>query len=149
MAKSAKAVKEELTSDDNPFPVALPAGARVVKLPEGVKIKRHVTLPSLTLKRNEPRILFFVSEMRISQVKGKKKPDGTYEEPAIIADVGDIETGEQLILLVPTVVKKNLEEMYPSGEYKGKTFFIENLGKKKDGQRYNDFQISEVETEAE
>lgn len=142
-AKSAKSAAKELavTEFTSNAPTAF-------QLPAGMRVARVVTMPSLVMKNaNEPRMLMIVSEMRVSNVKGKKLPDGTYEKPATVCDVGDIETGEQMIFLVPAVVAKNLDDVYPDGAYVGKTFYIENLGKRSASQRYNDFKIVELESE--
>lgn len=144
-AKSAAKAKEQLTGNVVEFKSNAPTA---FKLPEGMRVARVVTMPSLVMKEvNEPRCLLVVSEMRVSTVKGKKNADGTYEKPATVCDVGDIQTGEQMVFLVPAVVQKNLEDMYPNAEYVGKTFYIENLGKRKSGQRYNDFKIVELAAE--
>lgn len=118
-------------------------------IPAGFKVKRNITLPVLVLKvPNVPRIIKISEPMHVSTVPGKTLADGTREKPATICAVVDVETGETCNFLVPAVVQKNLDESYPDGAYVGKTFYVENLGKRKDGQRYNDFKIMEVEAEA-
>lgn len=140
-AKSAKSLKSELAILESP---PKPSLARAIDLPAGIRVVKNVTMPSLTLKPNEPHCLVFVSPMRISSVI-TKAGDGKDKEPATIADVGDVETGEAFIGIIPAVVKSNLERDYPNDGYVGKTFYIENLGKRTQGQRYNDFRILEID----
>lgn len=123
-------------------PVTQPAN-----LPEGFKVKRSVTLPSLAIKKpGECHVLRFDSAMRVSDVMDKKKADdGTPRKPATIANVTELSTGEQFIFIVPTVVVKNLERDYKDDAYKGLIFQITNKGKRTEGQSYNDFSILELE----
>lgn len=130
---------------------ATPAAPPVVaNLPEGVKAVRNVTLPTLVLKKaGDSAVLKFMDAMRISKVKTKPDvgPDGKVKErePATVATVVNIQTGEQFIYLVASVVKSNLERDYPAEAYVGKAFYIQNKGKRTENQRYNDFAIIEVE----
>lgn len=131
--------------------VAPATGTNVVvaNLPEGVKIVKRITLPSLAIKKaGESRILAFADQMRESKVI-TKQADGTPRKPAMIATVGDCLTGEMFIFIVPTVVHANLERDYPDGTYVGKAFQVVNKGKRSESQRYNDFEISEVEVDKE
>lgn len=138
---------------------AEPKVIQPVTLPAGVKVKRHVTLPSLAIKAaGQTEILTIMDEMRISTIK--QKADATKpREPATICTAGKHGTGELVTFIVPAVVKSNLLRDYckPSGVqelsevkehgYVKKTFMISNRGKRNANQRYNDFEISEVEVE--
>ncbi len=134
--------------------VAVSVPGTAVALPAGVTIKRRITLPSLAIKKaGESRILAFADAMRESKVV-TKQADGTERKPAMIATVGDCLTGEMFIFIVPTVVHANLARDYPATAdgvpgYVGKAFQIVNKGKRSDSQRYNDFEISEVEVNKE
>lgn len=146
-AKSAKSAAAEL-SGQSAVVVGKPAGA--LALPPGVKIKRVVTVPSLALKNvGDSRILQFLDGLRVSKVTDKESK----REPATVATVADMTTGEQFIFICPAVVKANLERDYadinPDGTpgYVGRAFYIENLGKRTESQRYNDYRIAEVEPE--
>ncbi len=134
----AKITGETLPADSG---AANTAVASFGGVPEGFKLKRVITVPSLTLKElNRPYYLKFNSDFRVSKVKSK---DG--EPPATICDVTDLETGQAFILLAPAVVLKNLQDEFPDGGFVGKLFCIQNLGKRKAGQRYVDFGIAELE----
>lgn len=140
MGKSKR--KERGEPAVNQAPVIQPAN-----LPEGFKVKRQITLPSLAIKaQNESHILRFDSAMRVSDVMDKPKGDAKPRDPATIANVTEVTTGEQFIFIVPTVVKKNLERDYKDDAYVGCVFQITNKGKRKESQRYNDFSIAELET---
>lgn len=122
--------------------VVVPAN-RAIQLPGGFKIKRMITVPSLVLKEGLARAIRIDSEIRVSKVVDTK----TKREPANICDVTDVETGEKFIFLCPKVVQANLERDYPDLKYVGKAFYIQNLGKRTETQRYNDFGIAEIEAE--
>ncbi len=138
MAKSSK-------SRGNPSVNQAPA-VQPANVPEGYKVKRQITLPSLAIKApNESHILRFDTAMRISDVMDKPKGDAKPRDPATIANVTEVGTGEQFIFIVPMVVKKNLERDYKGDAYVGCVFQITNKGKRKESQRYNDFAIAELE----
>lgn len=132
-------------SRGNP-PVNQAPAVQPANVPEGFRVKRQITLPSLAIKaQNESHILRFDSAMRISDVMDKPKGDAKPRDPATIANVTEVSTGEQFIFIVPTVVKKNLERDYKDNGYVGCVFQITNKGKRKESQRYNDFAIAELE----
>lgn len=132
--------------------LAIPAPRAPVALPEGVRVRRLVTVPSLVLKdAGNARTLLIQSEIRVSKIEGKKGENGVKEKPADICDVTDLETGEQFIFLVPAVVKSNLERDYGDDVegYVGKAFYIRCDGKRNESQRYKDYTIIEVEPVAQ
>ncbi len=130
-------------------------------LPAGFKTAKILTLPVITIKKKgEGRVLTIKDAIRVSKVEGKVGADGVRQKPANICTAIDAVTGEMGTFLVPSVVQGNLEKEYakvifdkegkakgvePGTEkYVGKTFHIVNLGKRSEGQRYNDFKIAEV-----
>lgn len=139
--KKSKAAEARKNTFDEPAPVI----TRSTTMPEGLTIKRTITVPSLVLKVvGEGAALRFDSAMRISTIQ-QKAGEGKQMDPATIANVTDVKTGEQFIFLVPSLVKSNLQNNYPDDGYNGKAFWICNKGKRKPSQRYNDFEIQEVE----
>lgn len=111
----------------------------------GMKVKRVITVPTLVMKKEgEGRFLKFNEAMHISKVPGKIGADGKQEKPATVALVTDVESGEQLNYMIPAVVIANLNEEYKKDSYVGLTFAIQNVGKR-EGKRYVDFKIAEVE----
>lgn len=133
---------KETTLPQTALPVA--AAPTNLKLDDGLQVKRHITLPSFTVKEaSKQRTFFIMDAMRISQIKSKKD-DEQKRDPATICTVVDMDTGEHGTFIVPAVVKANLERDYPEAGYVGKAFAIINKGKRTEAQRYNDFAIYEV-----
>jgi hypothetical protein len=121
------------------------APSTALALPEGVKLVRNVSLPSLVMKtEGESRTLVICEAMHESRVPGKKDANGVQEKPATVCTVGDTETGEQFMYLVPAVVRDNLVQSYPDDDYVGRCFHITHMGKA-EGKRYSNFRILEVE----
>lgn len=129
------------------------AGALAVALPAGFKVRRAVTLPSLSIKAGTFYCLKLLDALRVSTVKDKpgfeadgktpKKP----RDPATICTAVDVVTGEQYTYLCNAVVCENLKRDYPDNGYIGKVFKIANMGKRTENQRYYDFSIIELEAE--
>ena len=71
-------------------------------------------------------------------------PKKAKEKPATVMPVCDVETGEAMNLLVPSVMQSALEETYPDNEYVGKTFMVCKMPKRP-GKRYFDIKLVEVE----
>lgn len=120
-----------------------------MKLPEGFKVRRQVTVPTLSLKEGKdgtlppPRYLQFNEAMHLSTYVDPD-PKKAKEKPATISGVTDRETGEMFQFLVPSVVESQLKRDYPEDGYVGKIFRITCLGKRA-GKRYRDFSIFEIE----
>ena len=144
MSKAKSSTKAKPAAKEAPAAIA-----STTTMPAGFKAKRVITLPSLAIKNaGEAHTLKILDEMRISNVAGKvNKETGLPEKPATVCTAVDIGTGQQVIFIVSAVVKGNLERDYPDGAYVGLLFYIKNMGKRKEGQRYNDFEIVEVEAE--
>ena len=116
-----------------------------MNLPSGIKLVRRLTMPALVLKEvGKAYFLAVADAMRESSVPGKKNADGVAEKPATVCTVGDVTTGEQFTLLVPSVVKSTWERDYPNGDYVGKSFYIRNEGKR-EGKRHIDFTVAEID----
>ena len=113
----------------------------------GFKVVKRVTMPTLSLKENEPRVLRIDDAMRESKYIDPD-PKKAKEKPATICSVTDMQTGEVAILLVPEVMKKNLDEAYTGAAYVGRVFGVQKLPKRP-GKRYFDLEIAELEAEPE
>jgi hypothetical protein len=131
----------------------------------GFKAKRMITMPTLTMKDQQPaRVLRFDSRMELSTYVDPDPKKAT-EKPATIANVTDLASSEIFKFLVPSVVEANLRRDYDAAvkitgtgkeskitqdtgahAYVGKAFQIQCMGKRP-GKRYRDFNIMEVETE--
>lgn len=150
---SSKAKKSATRNSDATPPAKLtgeaPSTALVpMGLPAGVTVVRRLTMPSLVFKKDgEAHVLAIVDALRVSSVPGKKKADGTNEEPATICTVGDVQTGEMFTWLVPSVCKSVFERDYPNGDYVGKAFYVRKDGKR-EGKRHIDYTVAEVDASA-
>lgn len=102
------------------------------------KIKKHVTLAVLKIKPNAgPRFVKMCSAM----YKGKKIDDS--KEPAMLIEATDLVTGEHGVIIVPTVLQKDLEEHYPDSSYVGKSFQI--IITRVPEKRYNHVSFAELD----
>ncbi len=114
------------------------------------KIKA-VTLRQLKLKMNVEYYIKFTGAMTL----GKEIPEkatvdsktgevvpAAKREPAHIAFIVNLETGEPMMMVCPTVLRKELEEAYAGEGYVGKCFgFVQT---KVEGKKYNLVEIWEV-----
>lgn len=108
----------------------------------GFKVKKLVTLPLIKTVVNEPLYVVFLSAMEESKTGGQGS-DGKEMEPATIAKVVDMTTGEVGQIILGTVTQSNLHENYSNDSYVGK--FFEILITKREGKRYHDSSITELE----
>lgn len=120
------------------------------------KTVKKVTLPLLSLKNGDIALVRFDTAAKLGkELKGDKAADGkAKKEPAHLAQVTDLTTGEEMQMIVPAVLRSTLEEEYPAPSadkphaYVGKSFQITHLGKKVGGKNeggYNTFKIVEIE----
>ena len=75
------------------------------------------------------------------ELKGNGKDDQM--EPAELANILNLETGEEMQIICNTVLKGTLEEEYPDQGYVGRKFRI--LQAKVEGKRYKNYTIEEIE----
>lgn len=108
----------------------------------GFKVKKNVTLPVHKLKPGEERYFLFTSPMHIGKDTGQVM-NGKKMEPATIADVIDLQTGELGVLICATVMHKEISEQYPGDSYIGKAFAITMT--KVPEKKYNLYSILEIE----
>lgn len=119
-----------------------------IAVPAGYKAKRAVTLPAIVLKKEgESRCLKIQEPMHLSAAaKAPGKETDKQMEPATVCAVVDVVSGEMGNFVVPAVVRGNLEEKYPDDSYVGCVFQITHNGKRQ-GKRYADFTVIELEQE--
>lgn len=157
----AKANKAKQSETQQPTAAPVPQSGAL----SGFKVKRQITMPTLTMKEASPAmVLRFNSRMSLSTYVDPD-PKKQKEKPATVADVTDMATGMVYKFLVPSVVESNLRRDYDaevkvSGEgksakivqddgahtYVNKCFQIQCLGKRPN-KRYRDFSLLEVEAE--
>lgn len=108
----------------------------------GFRVKKNVTLPVHKLKPGEERYFQFVNAMHVGKDTGQIM-NGKKMEPATIADVIDLQTGELGVLICATVLYKEITEQYPDDDYVGKAFAITMT--KVPEKKYNLYSILEIE----
>jgi len=114
------------------------ASAVAVAKKMGLKLGKRLILPLTSLTHIEGRAIAcrFDSEIVTgAATTGKDKPMAS-------AAVTDLATGEQIQLVIPTVLESNLARVV--GGYVGKNFFIAQ-GDKVPGKKYFHFELFELE----
>lgn len=102
------------------------------------KVKKHVTVPLLKMVNNTPIYVKFESAVFLGKVVDDKKA------APHMANCINLETGEQVQIILGTVLLGNLEEAYPDESYVGKAF--ELVKQAPEGSRkYALYQIAEIE----
>ena len=106
----------------------------------GMKFVRTkmVTVPVIKFVPDVPKFVRIENAIYTGKKVEEKK------EPARIAHVVDLETGEEGLMIVGKVLEGTLDEMYPDNKYVGKCFEIVNHGVRAE-KKYNTYSISEVE----
>lgn len=114
------------------------------KLRGGFKVKKNVTLPVIKLKPGEEAYLQFTGPMHVGKDTGQVM-NGRKMDPATIAEVMDLSTGELGVLICATVLQKELNDGYPDDSYIGKAFAITVT--KVPEKKYNLYSIIEIEVD--
>lgn len=121
------------------------------------KVARIVTLPLLKLAEGVPVYVKFLDKMfRGKELRNEvveKNADGSpkaKKEPPIMANVINLETGEQVQIMLGSVLQGILNDDYPGDKYVGKGFMIELTEKKRgrSGGQYNTYKVAELELPA-
>jgi hypothetical protein len=101
---------------------------------------RSITAAVLKLKPGQPRFFF----VRSAAFTGKKIDDK--KEAATLIYAADMETGEEGLVLLTSVMKKELFEAYPGESYVGRGFemCITKAADPAAGVRYNHISLAEV-----
>jgi hypothetical protein len=114
------------------------------------KVKKHVTLPLLKIEESVPvyiRVtepIFLAKE--IEGTRARKNAEGAVQQPPHLANVTNLETGEEMQIIANEVLKSSLEDAYPDASYVGKSFEIVRKPIQK-GKKYVTFTITEIEAE--
>lgn len=108
----------------------------------GFKVAKRITLPLIKPQLEKP-VFVLINE---AVFVGKKIEQGTSKdmEAAHIANVTDIETGEQAQIIVPSVLLGIFKDEYPDNSYVGKAFQLTKHAKAS-GKRYHAFTVIELE----
>lgn len=104
--------------------------------------KRSVVLPTLSFKTRQVAFVKVLGEMvRGDRIEGEKDN----KEPAMLAHVVDMQTGEEYNLICPTLLVSAWEKM--EGGYVGKAFEVRVSAQPLPGKRYKAVTVYEVEPE--
>ena len=108
------------------------------------KKTKSVTVPVLKLMPGAPVYVKVEQAMEKSkQIEAKKVGDKPME-PATIMHCTDLESDNEVIVIVGKVLEGVFNETYPANAYVGKTFEITNHGKLGD-KGYNTYSVTEIE----
>lgn len=108
------------------------------------KRKKLLTRPVLKFVMDEPRYIKFEGAIYVGKEMKQKAGDDKKKEPAHLADVIDLATGELAQIIVNAVPMSVLEENYPDKGYVGKCFTIVRQ-KRQPGKQYDPFSVEEIE----
>lgn len=109
------------------------------------KVKKNVTLPLLKIKPNgAPAFVRFEEKMHLGKEIRENKSNKKME-PATLAHVVNIETGEECEIICPLLLRERLNENYPDDSYVGKCFRITLT--REEGKKYNLVGLQEIEVD--
>lgn len=117
----------------------------------GFKVAKQVTRTVLQ-QGNDPFAVTFERPAYEGQELKAGRGSGAQMQPARLADVINLVTGELQTLIMNTVLEGELDRAYPNNAYVGRSFLIrgykpvDSEGKER---RYRVYQIAELEREAE
>jgi len=112
----------------------------------GRKVIKRLIIPLLKMVKGETIEVKLMGAI----YTGKPQKDAKEgDKPADLCNVVNLDTGEEMQIIVPAVLKSNLEEQYPKQGYVDKCFAI-TKGEQKDskaggGRKYSEFTILEIE----
>lgn len=107
------------------------------------KRKKLLTLPLLKFEKDKPRYIKFTGPIYLGKDMKQKEGDKK-KEPAHLAEVIDLETGEQAQIIINAVPMSVLKENFPDNTYVGKCFAITRQTRK-EGKAYDPFNVEEIE----
>jgi hypothetical protein len=116
-------------------------------MPAGFKVSKNVTLPLSKWKNDAPKFLKLEAPIFLGKQidDSKKNANGETQQPAHLINCVDLETGEQIQVIVAKVLHSTLDEEYPENGYVGKAFAITQH--RDPGKKYNTFSVQELEYE--
>lgn len=100
--------------------------------------KRTITYALKSWKETD--VVFIIPEAPMALAEGKPQPD--MEPPTLLRGI-DLDTGEPVQIVVPIVLKSELEKAFPNDGYVGVKLEIHK--KKVESKRYSTFEIYELE----
>lgn len=110
------------------------------------QVVKNVTLSVFKLAAGVQRVFLFKTAMEVGKATAVKKGDKVME-PAVVATVIDLETGEEGTLICATVLRSEINAQYSGESYVGRAFAIKFY--KVPEKTYNLYEIIEVKVPAE
>lgn len=137
MTTKSKAAAQETQVEEN---AAVAAPATKLKF----TVKKRVTLPLIKPKLDVPVFIKINEPVFV----GKKLESGASKdmEAATLANVTDLETGEEAQIIVPSVLAGIFKDEYADDAYVGLSFQL-TKHPKVSGKRYHNFTVVEIEVE--
>ncbi len=108
------------------------------------KRKKLLTRAVLKFVMDEPRHVKFEDAIYLGKEMKQKAGDDKKKEPAHLANVVDLTTGELAQIIVNAVPMSVLKESYPNDGYVGKCFTIMRQ-KRQPGKQYDPFFVEEID----
>jgi len=107
------------------------------------KRKKLLTRPVLKFVADQPRYVLIQGPIYLGK-EMKQKGEDKKKEPAHLADVIDLTTGELAQIIVNAVPMSVLKESYPDDSYVGNAFMIMRQTRQP-GKQYDPFKVEEIE----
>lgn len=104
--------------------------------------KQAITLATLSWKDRADAIVRFDSHIYEGKPINTKGEEA--KKPARLAQVTDLDSGEQMEMLVPKVLESILTEKV-EGDYLGRWYEIHKILPKREGKDYHEFRVYEIE----
>jgi hypothetical protein len=106
------------------------------------QVKRAITLELLKPALDVPVYVLIKTPIKVG--KAIVKAGEQNMEPAKVVNCTNLETGEDVQMIIPSVLNAILTEEYPDDTYVGKGFQIIKRAKTA-GKRYHTFNVAELE----
>lgn len=91
------------------------------------------------------RFDFEIYKAKENAARRKAPDDKPAQEPPHLCKITLLDDMSQGVMIIPTVLKTELEDAYPAADYVGRCFRL--VRHRLEGRRYNTFEISEIEVE--
>lgn len=110
------------------------------------KKKRQLTVSTIKFEAEKPVYVKIIGPIERGKQRGepKKNPDGSPQDPPLLARIINLDTGEEMGMILAKILETELRESYPDESYVGKGFEITKQ-KRKEGRRYDPYSIAEIE----
>lgn len=116
-------------------------------IPEGFRIARHVTRPVLQQEDGYPFYVKFETAAIEGQALKPGRGGAAKMAPARVADVVNLQNGDQCTLIMNAVLESELDRVYPELDYVGRSFAIvrgDHPDKSDTDKRYKLYRIVEL-----